>query len=31
MDVKKINQLMDESYLRKGRMDIIASLSLKED
>jgi hypothetical protein len=31
MDVKKINQMMDESYLRKGRMDIIASLGLKED
>lgn len=31
MDVKKINQLMDESYLRQGRMNIIASLGLKED
>ena len=31
MDVKKINQTLDESYLRPGRMDIIASLSLKEE
>jgi len=31
MDVKRINQTLDESYLRKGRMDIIASLGCKED
>ena len=31
MPITKINQLMDESYLRPGRMDIITSLGLKED
>ena len=31
MGIKKINQTLDESYLRQGRMDIIASLGCKEE
>jgi hypothetical protein len=31
MPITKINQTLDESYLRPGRMDIITSLGLKED
>ena len=29
--IRKINETLDESYLRQGRMDIIASLGIKED
>ena len=31
MSITRINQTLDESYLRPGRMDIITSLGIKED